>query len=138
MTRRFTRKKRSSVWRPSEKYPTRESYLSQRAKSNKTKGADGEYEAATLLRSLGFAQAIRGSRKDLEGTQPLHVECKNVRRSTVLKWMWQSINDCIRFKQAGFVIPTVLMKYNDNWYFMVPVMNLKQFCTEVLRKMRGK
>lgn len=112
--------------------------MSQRNSTNKQKGSDGEYELAEELRSLGFASASRGSSKDIINTQPFHIECKNVRSGLILKWMWQSIRDALRFKQQGYSIPTVWMKYNDQWYVMVPVLNLRQFCVEILRKMRGK
>lgn len=125
-------------WKPSEKYPTLESYLSQRNSENKQKGSDGEYELAEELRSIGFDSAARGSSKDIINTQPFHIECKNVRSGLILKWMWQSIRDALRFKQQGYSIPTVWMKYNGRWYVMVPVLNLRQFCVEILRKMRGK
>jgi hypothetical protein len=120
-------------WKPSEKYPTRESYLSQRGSSNKAKGADAEYELAQQLREVGFHDAERGSSKDIVGTQPFHVEAKAVRSALILKWMWQAIKDSIRFKQDGYRIPTVWMKHNDQWYVMVPLLNLRSFCKAMLR-----
>jgi len=121
-------------WKPSEKYPTLESYLSQRGGTNKQKGIDGEEELAEELRGLGLTQAKRGSIKDIIDTQPFHVECKNVKSALILKWMWQAIKDAVRFRPQGYVIPTVWMKHNDQWYVMVPVVNLRQFCQQWLSR----
>ena len=127
------RKFRQRAWKPSERYPTRESYLQERGRRNKQTGIDGEFALASELRELGFQTAKKGSEKDIIGTQPFHVECKHVRSSALLGWMWQAIKDSLHFRSQGYYIPTVWMKHNDNWYVMVPVSHLWSFCTNMLK-----
>lgn len=125
-------------WSPSVRFPTRESYLSHRATKNRNSGAEGEHSLALDLSQMGFKNATRGTNKDIIHTQPFHIECKNVRSALILKWMWQAIRDCVRFKQLGYTIPTVWMKHGDDWYVMVPASHLRSFCNNMLKKMRGK
>lgn len=120
-------------WKPTEKYPTREDFLSERGARNKAKGMLGEEMLAGELRALGFTRAAKGSEKDIINTQPFHVECKYVRSSALLGWMWQSIKDTMHFKDQGYYIPTVFMKHNENWYVMVPISHLWSFCTNMLK-----
>lgn len=82
------------------------------------KGADGERELASLLRSHGYEITRGGSLSfgtvpDLSGLPGIHIECKRVERLNVSEAMKQSERDARRFGDGD---PAVFHRKNrEDW-----------------------
>ena len=82
------------------------------------KGADGERELASLLRSHGYEISRGGSLSfgtvpDLEGLPGIHIECKRVERLNISEAMRQAVRDSERFCDGS---PAVFHRRNrEDW-----------------------
>lgn len=88
-------------------------------KMSKTKGAEGEREAAKIAREHGFGSAHRGRQyhggpdtPDVVGIPGIHPEIKRVEKLNLGSAMAQSVNDA-----AEGEIPVVIHRKNrEPWY----------------------
>lgn len=82
------------------------------------KGAEGEKELASLLRSYGYSvqwggSATYGTVPDCYGLPGIHIECKRVEKLNVSEAMKQSIRDALRFRDG---LPALFHRKNrESW-----------------------
>lgn len=86
--------------------------------NSKQKGARGEREIAKIMRSYGYADAIRSEQycgangdADVIGVDGLHIEVKRVEKLALDKWMKQAIEDA----RSGEIPVVMHRKNNDFW-----------------------
>ena len=82
--------------------------------SSQIKGANGERELVSLLKSHGYnvergGSLTYGTKPDIEGLPGIHIECKRVEKLDISKAMEQAQRDSLKFKDGA---PTVFHRKN--------------------------
>ena len=84
-------------------------------RSEQRKGAGGERELVSVLKTSGYPQVERGGSQtygevpDIYGLKGIHIECKRVEKLNISSAMDQAIRDSKRFRDGA---PTVFHRRN--------------------------
>lgn len=87
-------------------------------KKSQAKGANGERELASILKSYGYdiqrgGSLSFGEKPDLSGLPGIHIECKRAEALRLSEWMEQAAADAEKFKDG---LPAVFHRRNrEGW-----------------------
>lgn len=105
--------------------------------NSRAKGGSGERELSREIDHAGISRDCertaqrcgKGGTADVRGIEGVHIECKRVEALNIWKAMEQAKRDA-----ANGDIPSVWFRRNrDEWYVVVPLRLLVEFCRRIIR-----